>query len=263
MKIVYHSLGNVDEGYGRDRNTGYSDSLRTYLSEVSRPDTEVELRGTRGGIADQYRFFATQDTQDVLESVVYARHNDVDGFAIGNVLDPGLEEAREVFSGPVTGFTELSALMSCMLGEHTTAIPIHPKHEPPARELLRKYGLSERVSVRPMTVELDEMANGFTDDDIRDDIIEEFETVVGEAVVEEGAEVVIPGAGILSMFLNDAGIEELHGVPVVDGIRLLVGMTETMVDMYDAGTVATSRKSKYQGPSDEFMDELEDLYDLR
>lgn len=263
MRLVYHSLGNVDEGYGRDRNTGYSDSLRSYLSDVSRPDTEIELRGTRGGVADQFKFFATEDTQDVLESVVYARHAEIDGFAIGNVLDPGLQEAREVFAGPVTGFTELSALMSCMLGEHATSIPIHPKHEPPTRDLLRTYGLSERVSVRPMTVELDEMANGFTDTDLRDDIIDEFETAVAEAVAEDGAEVVIPGAGILSMFLNDAGIAELHGVPVIDGVALLIQMTEAMVDMYDVGTVATSRKSKYQGPSDEFMDDLEEMYDLR
>lgn len=261
MRLIYHSLGNVDEGYGRDRDTGYSDSLRTYLEEVSRPDTEIELRGTRGGIADQYRFFASQDTRDVMQSMVYARHNDIDGVAVGNVVDPAVQEGREILDVPVTGFTETTALLATMMGEQVATIPIHPKHEAISRELLRKYGLSERVFVRPMEVDLDQMASGFSDETIRNDIVSEFESTVATCV-DEGAEVVIPGAGILSMFLNDEGIRELHGAPVVDGIAVLVRMTETLVDLYEMGAASTSKLSMYQGPPDEFMDELEKMYEL-
>lgn len=256
MKLVYHSLGNLE------RLSGYADAMRTYLDDVSRDETTFELHGTwKGGVADTYRYFAFQDAQSVSKTIAQQK-DDVDGIAIGNILDPSLREGREITSIPVLGLGETSYLVACSVAESAAVAPLSPKWEPNIRDRIRMYGLEERIPiVRGMDIPLDEMAAAFDDEDQRQVVIDAVSDVV-RSCAADGAEIVIPGGGIISMLLNEENITEMHGVPIMDQISVLVRMTETYVDLYEMGALSTSKKNMYAPPDDDFLAELLSMYEL-
>jgi Asp/Glu/hydantoin racemase len=256
MKLLYHSLGNLE------RLSGYADAMVDYLDDVSRPDTEVELRGTpKGGLADTYRFFSFQDEQGVAETIARERGN-VDGIAVGNILDPAVREGRSIADIPILGLGEASYMTAMTVSETAALVPLTPEWEPQLRDRIRMYELTERIPVvRGMDISLERMADAFYEDDKRQQVLDGFEAAVAECV-DEGVELVIPGGGIISMLLNQEGITELHGVPVMDQVAVLTKLTETYVDLYELGALQTSRKRMYASPEAEFLDELMAHYDL-
>lgn len=256
MKLIYHSLGNLD------RLSGYADAIETHLDNVSRGGTEFELRGTpKGGIADTYRYFAFQDAHGVSATIAQEK-DDVDGIAIGNILDPSLREGREISSIPILGLGETSYLVACSVAETAAVAPLSPKWEPNIRDRIRMYNLEDRIPiVRGMDIPLDEMAAAFEDEEKRQTVIDAVDTVV-ESCADDGAEIVIPGGGIISMLLNEEGISEMHSVPIMDQITVLAKLTETYVDLYEMGALQTSEKNMYAQPDGEFLDELLSLYEL-
>ncbi len=256
MKLVYHSLGNLE------RLSGYADAMVDYLDDVSRPDTDVELRGTpKGGLADTYRFFSFQDEQGVAETIARERER-VDGIAVGNILDPAVREGRSIADIPILGLGEASYMTAMTVSETAALVPLTPEWEPQLRDRIRMYELTERIPVvRGMDISLNSMAEAFHDDDKRQQVLDGFDAAVAECV-DEGVELVIPGGGIISMLLNQEGITELHGVPVMDQVTVLTKLTETYVDLYELGALQTSRKRMYASPDEDFLDELLDHYDL-
>ncbi|MFB6309985.1 MAG: aspartate/glutamate racemase family protein [Salinirussus sp.] len=254
MEIVYHSLGNLD------RLSGYADAMVDYLDEVSRPDTTVELRGTpKGGLADTYRFFSFQDAHGVAATIASERDR-VDAIAVGNILDPAVREGRTITDIPILGLGETSYLTACSVAESAAVIPLTPEWEPQLRDRIRMYDLSERIPVvRGMDIGLERMADAFYEDDKRQQVLDGFEAAVVDCV-EQGVELVIPGGGIISMLLNQEGITELHGVPVMDQVSVLVKLTEAYVDLYELGALQTSEKRMFARPAN--IEELLDEYDL-
>ena len=83
-----------------------------YIDQVKSPDTDIELRGTRVGRIDSFRFFETLDWISILDSVIGAEQEGYDAVAIGNILDPALREARSMVDIPVLGLGETSMLTS-------------------------------------------------------------------------------------------------------------------------------------------------------
>jgi Asp/Glu/hydantoin racemase len=256
MKLIYHSLGNLNN------LSGYAGAMRSYLDEVSRPDTEFELHGTpKGGVADTYRYFALQDAHGVSTTIAQEKDR-VDGIAIGNILDPSLREGREISSIPILGLGETSYLVACSVAETAAVAPLNPKWESNIRDRIRMYGLEDRVPiVRGMDIPLDKMGAAFDDDEKRQYVLNAVSDIV-ESVAADGAEIVIPGGGIISMLLNQEGITEMHGVPIMDQITVLVKLTETYVDLYQIGALKTSEKGMYAPPEKEFLGELLSLYNL-
>ena len=65
-KILYLSMSR------EEYSPNYFPFLRSYIDEVKSPDTEVDLRGTRVGRIDSFRFFETLDWISILDSVIEA-----------------------------------------------------------------------------------------------------------------------------------------------------------------------------------------------
>lgn len=263
MKLAYHSLGSVDTGYGDRRKKGYPRSLRRHFQAVSRPDTEIELWGTsHGGIADSYRYFAGLDTYDVLTNAMELRSMDVNALIIGNIFDPGLRETRELLSMPVIGQLETSVLAASMVADEIGIVSINDKQVAHSRDKLRMYGFTDRIAAMiGMDLEIDALAAAYTDEDVLADVLDELEKRAAECV-DEGAEVLIPGGGILSMLLPDNDIREFAGVPIIDQVAVTIKMAETMVDLYEMNALETSKVGTYAMLDDDRIDELRDEYNL-
>ncbi len=260
MKLAYHSLTSLDQS---DEWMPYYESLRDHLDEVSRPDTEFELMGVSRGVGDTYYSFATLEiaeaTRNLLE--LYYR-DDIDGIAIGNTFDPGLRPAREILSIPVMGLFETAVLTAHTLAEQFAVVAVNDKVATMLRNKLREYELGDRVvGVYGPDYELDFLADAFRDPEPRAEFVDAYGDLVAESV-DDGAELVVPGGGLAPELLRVEGVSELHGVPIMDKIAVLVKRTETMVDLFEYGAVSTSKKRMYRPPEDGQLDEFMSVYDI-
>lgn len=264
MQIAWASLTSLEDEF-----TAYSDNLHAHLEDVSRAETDVQLMGApKGrGIAGNYRAFKLQDEAALVKDFIRLRHrNDIDGLAIGSSFDSGLREAREILSIPVLGYTETAVLAAHMLADRFAIIAGTDKFHPIFDELLKVYGLEDRVTgiYTPEAEDryLSLLGNAYESADVRGELAEEV-GALAERCVDDGAELIIPGGGALPTLLSYMeGITEFHGVPLMDASAVLVRLTETMADLFAMGAAQTSKQRMYRPPSEEFLTELEDAYDI-
>ncbi|RZL84503.1 MAG: hypothetical protein EOP32_03445 [Rhodococcus sp. (in: high G+C Gram-positive bacteria)] len=223
----------------------YFPYLRSYIDQVKSADTEVELRGTRVGRIDSFRFFEVLDWVSILDSVIGAEQDGFDAVAIGNILDPALREARSMVDIPVLGLGETSMLTSCMMGSQFSLVGVNPFFGGRFEENVAKYGLRERLAtIECMGLTPHELDACFSDKDARKKAIESF-TTAARASLDKGAEVVIPAGGRLTAFLNAVGLRDVDGAPLLDGTVSLIAATEAAVRVHRQSGAFVSRRRLY------------------
>ena len=238
-KILYLSMSR------EEYSPNYFPFLRSYIDRVKSSDTEVDLRGTRVGRIDSFRFFETLDWISILDSVVGAEQDGYDAVAIGNILDPALREARSMVDIPVLGLGETSMLTSCMMGSTFSLIGVNPYFGGRFEENVTKYGLRDRLaSIESMGLTPHELDACFSDESGRGRAIESF-TAAARASLDKGAEVVIPAGGRLTAFLNAVGLREIDGAPLLDGTVSLLAATEAAIRVRQHSGCFVSRRRLY------------------
>ena len=166
MKLWYQSMSRQAE-WG-----GYPRTLRNILERVRDPDTEIHIAGITeiGGTGDQFRYLEYLETGEVLKNVHRAVREGFDAFLIGNIADPGLQEAREIADIPVLGLCESALHVACMMGASFSLVTINEKFTPRIVENVRRYGLRDRLAaVNRMQVErLTDLGAGFEPGEARE-----------------------------------------------------------------------------------------------
>lgn len=238
-KILYLSMSR------EEYSPNYFPFLRDYIDQVKSPGTEVELRGTRVGRIDSFRFFETLDWISILDSVLGAEQDGFDAVAIGNILDPALREARSMVDIPVLGLGETSMLTSCMMGSKFSLVGVNPYFGGTFEQNIARYGLQDRLaSIECMGLTPHELDACYSDPDGRQKAVDSF-TAAARASLEKGAEVVIPAGGRLTAFLNGLDIREVDGAPLLDGTVSLVAATEAAIRVKEQSGSFVSRRRLY------------------
>lgn len=238
----------------RDRNPNFHAALEEHLRSVVDPGVEIELHGTRkGGLGEQFRFFQAIDTPDIIENILKCRDakgdQRYDAFVSLNSTDPALYEAREILDIPVLGFLETTALVACMMGRSFSLITPTPKFALSFGQKLKLYGLEARLtSIEAMNFEhLSEFREAFVDPAAHQRVMDEFDRAARRAVAA-GAEVLIP-CGSHAVLQARRGVREIDGALVMDGLAVLLKMTEMAVKTQKVMGTFVSRKLLYQTPT--------------
>jgi allantoin racemase len=243
---------------------GYNRALQAFLDRVKDAGTTIEIHGItkRGGIGDQYRYLEFIEAQEVLENVERATREGFDAFLIGNIGDPGLQEAREITSIPVLGLCETSCHVASMMGGNFALVTGNEKHAARIVENVVRYGLRDRLhGVRSLTLtRLLDLDQGFSDPASRARMVREFREAA-QSVSAEGAEVIIPAIGVLMTLLGEENVHAAGKSPVLNGVAAIVKMGEAAVRMRALmGGTFTSKRNKYAPPPREQMAELRAAY---
>lgn len=260
MHILWHSLLALEEPF-----SAYRELLRARLEETSREETSIELQGVTYGTGDVYPAFKTLDEAEVVRNLLELRsRDDVDAVAVGNTFDPGVQQARAILEIPVLGIFETALLTSHQLADRFAVVADVARITPELRRQARTYGLDTRVTgFYGPDADLEFVGRAFEEEQARREYLERYETCVKRAV-DEGADLVIPGGGVVPILLHHMeDVYELHGVPILDKTAVLVKQTEAFVDLYDAGLAQTSRSGAYESPPSDELAELEARYDIR
>lgn len=257
MKIWYQSFASFKKlpNYGR--------AIGEFLGKLSNERVSFEVHGLEsGGVGDEYRVFEHFDAGQVIKNSLVAGRKGFQAFAIGNILDPGLFECRQVSKIPVLGLCEASLLVSCLMGKKFSLVTVNEHFIPRIEENVRRYGLGERLrGISTMQLEVEELDAAYQNEVIRKGIVSKFIEEV-RPLVREGAEVVIPAGGVAMLLLALAGVHHVDKTPIVNGIIALGSVAEMMARFRDTTGIFISRRMTYASPEEERWREAEKVYGL-
>ena len=244
----------------------YGEALVRMIKAAADPGTQIDTHDlAKGGIADQYRYIEYLDTAEVIANGLRAQSEGYDAFLIGNIIDPGIRELRELLKIPVLGLCETTLNVSTMMGTSFSLISVNNKFATRVIENVRRYGHEPRlVSVEPMRVDhLPKLASGFSSDrkdvQAREAIFDAFREAA-RAGIAKGAEVIIPAGGVVMTMLANAGVYEVDGVPVLDGTIILTKMAEAAVKLHRLTGTFTSKRMTYAPPGGHVLREVRAAY---
>ncbi|MBI2832580.1 MAG: hypothetical protein HYX79_10030 [Chloroflexi bacterium] len=222
---------------------------------VLRADTELHIEGVPVAMKGTEKYASIQALHQLqaLNNMLKAENEGYDAFAIICSHDPFLREGREMLSIPVVGITETSFHVASMLGDRFATIPTSYVLSEKYRRMSRSYGVQDRYLSGPYTL-------GATEEEIiraiKDPapIVERFKNEARKAIAD-GASVLVPLPGFVSICLYRSGVTSLDGVLVMDPIAVTVKMAETMVDLKAANVGPSRRIGAFGSPPKELRTE--------
>jgi allantoin racemase len=240
----------------------YEKAIYEHGQKVLSHDFVLTVRGlSKGGSQIHFMAFDFLNNAQLFQAVEQAVKEGYEAVALGCFLDPILDELREVMDIPVLGLGEAAMLTACMLGKRFSVVTYTSENNTKRfRELIHKYGLSERAAPSThFSISRAEIGSGFANPA---PVVEGFKKAAIEAI-RLGAEVILPGCGILNLILRTAGISQVENATVLDVSGTLMKMAEMMVTLNNVSGVKISRIGYYKSPPKETYDEVRKIYGLR
>ena len=225
---------------------------------VRRPDTRIVSRFSNWGIVGMEGFFYPAidllNAQAVLQACRGAQDDGFDGILITCHGDPMLDQIRSLVDIPVVGLGEASYRLAATMGKRFGLVTISPSNIYECWHTIEKYGLNEYCAGIEATPEPPEEQPGALIHAGK--AIESFR-VAARRLIAQGAEVLIPGCGLMSPALRLApgcadqypdGVTEVDGVPVVDVLSAGLLALENLIALRKAASPWISRAGVYRMP---------------
>ncbi len=233
MKIWYQSYSAM----GFDpRWKNYEKYLKKQVKEAARPDTEVKVMGVEKihprMIESDYLQY--MHVAQVIEKGLQAEREGYDAFVIGGTLDPGAVYIRELMDIPVAFIGESSFYAACLLAPKFSVIASDEALLRRQTRLVEGYGLAQRFVTgahlnRPNQLELvNDM--GKNPKSVINLILK-----TASKPIEQGAGAFVFGFGAVNSFLAAQGIRDIEGIPIVDGLAVVIKTAEMLVDLKKMG----------------------------
>jgi allantoin racemase len=181
----------------------------------------------------------------IIDNAIAAEREGYAAFVIGSFSEPFLREIRSAVDIPVVSLTESALLVGCMLGKLMAPISNAPAIALMTKDVVEAHGLTSRVlAVTSIDPPLDEhqLAAGFADPA---PVIAAF-TRAAERAVSQGADVIIPAEGILSLLMCTNGVSNIAGAPVVDVFGTVWAQALTMIRLWSRTGMRVGRNWHYR-----------------
>ena len=209
----------------------YQDYLTRHAQTVLDGAAEFHLGGlpasTFGPFAPMSILGYPLASQVLMEQIPHlaleAEDKGFSAFVIASYSEPHLRVIRSAVDIPVVSVAESTMFAACSNAQQIGIVVITPELRQVVRDIVSRHGLTSRVAhiavLEPVVLEHELADAAFADPS---DIASRFERAAAECAAA-GADVVIPGEGILSEVIPAAGLRTGAGVGVVDclGVTLL------------------------------------------
>jgi allantoin racemase len=190
-----------------------------------------------------------------IDNAIQAEREGYDGFVIGSFSEPFLTEIRAAVDIPVTSVTETSLLVGCTLGQRIAMVTTSPNVVGMIQRSLALHQMGARVST---VVSVTPALQGPVLHDAFEEpapALERFERAAREALVN-GADVLVPAEGILSVLLADRGVTRFENAPVIDVFGVTWSYALMLANLRSTIGLATSRRGRYEQPNQALLEAL-------
>ncbi len=242
---------------------GYKEAIEEHAKIILSDNYEVEMHGVEcSANMDKWHYCELLNSREIMENFIYAQDQGFDCIAIGCFNDPCITEAREILDIPVVGISETSFMWAKMLGTSGAVISIDDiASQKKMSDNIRRYGYSDfmlPIIDCPMT--LDAMIKALSDPE---EAMIQYRAACDKAV-EMGAEVIIPGCGLLAVLSAKFNFTKVGdtGVTILDGVGALMKMAEAAIVLHEVMGITPSRKGQYKQPDRETVDFIRKCYGI-
>jgi Asp/Glu/hydantoin racemase len=219
---------------------------RRNLDLVKQKDTELIFRFASSGMTHEafsdFRYLPQLNPMGIFHAVVQGEKEGFDGAMIGCFGDPMLSEIRQTVNMPVASLGESSMLLATIMGHKFGVVTPSPFLNDELEQAIARYGLTGRsAGLRATPEKGHEQEMALMD---AHHAIECFKKV-GRELIADGAQVLIPGCGLMSPTLRLApgaekeypkGFIQVDGIPIMDVIGATLKMVEMLVTLKRAGS---------------------------
>ena len=220
MKLWYQSVASL----GHDPVwSDYESAVARHISLVKEPETQVYVRGLEETSPQD-----AEKSPEILKNAVKAEKEGYDGFILGCFMDPRHESLRSFVEIPVVFTGETSMHLASLLGKKFVFLATS---EGAARRIFKNvgaYGLLDRAPISAfLDLSLEALARAFKDPAYVLDLV--FKRC--EELVSQGAEVIIPGCGVLNALLAFHKVRRYKGALILDTLGSAIKVGEMMVGL--------------------------------
>jgi Asp/Glu/hydantoin racemase len=243
----------------------YRKTIAEHAAAVMGKDATVSVHGLRPGTyvegcapidAIKYRYVAHLNELQICDAALVAEREGFDAVAISCFFDPALRAARSLVNIPVVSLGESCALAACSLARKFGLVTLCEDQSADYTDMLVAYGLERRFAgAIALDPPIDEFA--LEADEATARAIEERFDLACAAVVERGAEIIIPADGVLNEFLvRRRRLTARVGVPVMDSLGVLFQHAAFLVRLARTTGTGVSRHQLYAKPSQGIVDHV-------
>ncbi|MBX4905830.1 MULTISPECIES: aspartate/glutamate racemase family protein [Rhizobium] len=150
--------------------------------------------------------------------------------------DTGLDAARSFADVPILGLCESAVFTAGFLAQRFTVVTTLERSRVLIDNLVRRYGMGERAKVRASDIPVLELENAASG------AIGKLKAEIERALAEDGAEAIVLGCAGMTDLARQ--LQEIYGVPVVDGVAAAVKQAEALVSL----GLSTSKRGSYASP---------------
>jgi Asp/Glu/hydantoin racemase len=236
---------------------GYADTVRTRITKVVREDTVVAMHGFAPG-----SFPANYPGPDIAHTYLYQLHahqvalaameaerQGYDAVVLASLPSPLIREIRTLVDIPVAGYGDTAFRMAGLYGRRFGLLLFNVERTEFWYERVRELGVAESfVGVRPSGVTFAEVAAAHGDKAAQHEVIRRVSDAAARMVEELQADVLVPGEMPLNVLLAEAGVGEIAGATVMDGLACTFKTAEMMVDLRRISGMQQSRRGYFHAP---------------
>ncbi len=193
---------------------------------------------------------------NAIQKVYEAERDGFDAVILGHFQDSGLLGAKSGVDIPVIGMGELSLLHACTLARKIGVITINPRFISIHQEQVARYALDKRVvDIRAINFQPRALTSAFEEPQTMENVIESFINQA-QAVVDAGAEIIIPAGGIPMLLTGKIPKMQVSGVPVLNAIPVVMKHAEMAVELARLNGYHIRRIGPYTQPPGDIIQEF-------
>lgn len=215
------------------------------MDRVKSPGTELVLRPS-SLVPNMHELGARYENDfDILRCMQEAEKEGADGIIDYCYFDPALWPARHLLNVPVVGAAESCMHLASYVGRRFAIITPEGRYAPSMEDAVEQYGFASRaLSHRPVRAigVTEEQAIVWLASGRARELADAF-IPTARACIDDGADVLIVGCGVLSVVLSEgASLSEVDGVPIIGQAMASVKAVEALVSLKAAGVPFKSER---------------------
>ncbi len=170
---------------------------------------------------------------------------------LASIAGPMACEIRTVVDIPVVGYGEAAFNLAGLYGRRCGMLFFIKERLDFWPEQLKAWGLRERFAgIEHAGVSVQDVLAAHVDASRRDGVIERIVAQGEKLVRETGADVIVPGELPLHLLLTGAGVRQIAGATVIDGIAATFKFAEMLVDLQRMSGMKPSRHGCFHAAPD-------------